>query len=166
MACRNSPWLLAIFRLCFNDDTLFLNKFFISSLVIVVYASNIFALVTMISQWLPVFSNFMPLSHKQNVKEHVSSKNSCTWWGFKYHVISRAIAHATLSRKTLTSSGVNEAATLFSAVQSICQITWCMHSSIAFTWGFLTIVGICFIPYDSHRCSKCRLNSLPFSYIT
>jgi hypothetical protein len=28
------------------------------------------------------FSNFAPVSHKQNVKEHVLSKNGCTWGGF------------------------------------------------------------------------------------
>jgi hypothetical protein len=32
---------------------------------------------------LPSFSNFAPVSHKRNVKEHVSSKNGCTWGGFK-----------------------------------------------------------------------------------
>ena len=40
-----------------------------------------------------------------------------------------------------------------------------MHSNIAFACGFLTVVGLCFIPYDSHRCSKCNLNLDLLSYI-
>ena len=56
-------------------------------------------------------------------------------------------------------------AILISAVRSICPITWCTRSNIAFACGFLTVVGLRFIQYESHRCSKCNLNSLPLSYI-
>ena len=41
-----------------------------------------------------------------------------------------------------------------------------MCSNIAFAYGFLTVVGLCFIPYGSHRCSKCNLNSDPLSWIS
>jgi hypothetical protein len=34
-----------------------------------------------------------------------------------------------------------------------------------FARGFLTVVGLCLIPYDSHRHLKCSLNSLPLLYI-
>jgi hypothetical protein len=34
-----------------------------------------------------------------------------------------------------------------------------------FPCGFLTVVGLSLIPYDSHRYSKCSLNSLPLLYI-
>jgi hypothetical protein len=40
-----------------------------------------------------------------------------------------------------------------------------MHSNIAFACGFLIVIGLCLIPYDSHRNSKISLNSLPLSYI-
>ena len=39
-----------------------------------------------------------------------------------------------------------------------------MHSNIAFACGFLIVVGLCVIPYESHRYSKFNLNSLPLSY--
>ncbi len=35
---------------------------------------------------------------------------------------------------------------------------------MSFACGFLTVVGLCVMPYDSHRYLKCSLNSLPLSY--
>ena len=61
--------------------------------------------------------------------------------------------------------GVTESAMSNSAVRNICPRTWWTCSSIAFAWGFLTVVGLRFMPYESHRCSKCNLNSLPLSYV-
>jgi hypothetical protein len=75
------------------------------------------------------------------------------------------MAHAALSIKTSTSSGTTDLAISNSTVRSICPITWCTRSNIAFACGFLTVVGLRLIPYESHRCSKCNLNSLPLSYI-
>ncbi len=75
------------------------------------------------------------------------------------------MAHAALSRKTSTSSRTTDLTISISAVHSICPITWCTCSNIAFACGFLTVVGLCLTPYESHRCSKCNLNSLPLSYI-
>ncbi len=63
------------------------------------------------------------------------------------------------------SSGVTESAISDSAVHSICPSTWCTHSNIPFACGFLTVVGLRLIPYDSHRYSKWSLNSLPLLYI-
>ena len=39
-----------------------------------------------------------------------------------------------------------------------------MRFNIAFTCGFLIVVGLCLMPYESHRYSKFNLNSLPLSY--
>jgi hypothetical protein len=61
--------------------------------------------------------------------------------------------------------GIAESAISVLAVLSIYLRTWCMHSNMPFACGFLTIVGLNFIPYDLHRYSKYSLNSLPFSYI-
>jgi hypothetical protein len=36
-------------------------------------ASSVLVLIATISQSLPVFSNFVPVSHKRNVEEHVLS---------------------------------------------------------------------------------------------
>ncbi len=60
---------------------------------------------------------------------------------------------------------VTDLAISISAVRSICLMTWCTHSNVAFAWGFLTMVGLCFIPYDLHRYLKCSFNSLPLLYI-
>jgi len=74
------------------------------------------------------------------------------------------MAHAALSRKSSASSGVTQLAVSISAVRSICPRTWCTCSKIAFACGFLIVVGLCLIPYESHRYSKFSLNSLPLSY--
>ncbi len=60
------------------------------------------------------------------------------------------MAHAALSRKTLTSSGVTESAILISAVHNICPMTWWARSNIAFACGFLIVVGLRLISYESH----------------
>ncbi len=39
-----------------------------------------------------------------------------------------------------------------------------MRSNIAFACGFLIVVGLHLIPYESHRYSKFNLNSLSLSY--
>ncbi len=75
------------------------------------------------------------------------------------------MAHAALSRKTSTSLGVIESAISNSAVRSICPSTWCTRSNIPFARGFLNVVGLRVIPYESHRYWKCNLNSLPLLYI-
>ena len=74
------------------------------------------------------------------------------------------MAHAALSRKTSTSSGFTESAMSVSAVRSICPRTWCTCSKIAFACGFLIVVGLRLIPYESHQYLKFNLNSLPLSY--
>jgi hypothetical protein len=76
------------------------------------------------------------------------------------------MAHAVLSRKTSTSLGVIESAISISAVHSICPMTLCTRSNMPLAHGFLTVVGLCLIPYDLHRYSKCSLSSLPLFCIS
>jgi hypothetical protein len=40
-----------------------------------------------------------------------------------------------------------------------------MRSQMAFACGFLIVVGLRFMPYESHNDSKCNLNSDPLLYI-
>ncbi len=75
------------------------------------------------------------------------------------------MAHAALSRKTSTSSGVTDLAILSSGVHNSCAKTWCTHSNIAFACEFLIKVGLHLIPYDSHSYLKFNLNSLPLLHI-
>ncbi len=75
------------------------------------------------------------------------------------------MAHAGLPRKTSTSLGVTESAISNSAACSICPSTWFTRSNMPFACGFLTMVGLCLIPYDSYRYSKWSLISLPLLYI-
>jgi hypothetical protein len=65
------------------------------------------------------------------------------------------MAHAALSRKTLMSLGVTDL-----AITSVLLLD-IRIPKIAFACGFLTVVGLCLTPYDSHRYSKCSLNSQP-----
>ncbi len=146
MNCCDSPWLIAILGLCFAKDTPFHHWYFISDFVIIVNVSSVFVLIATISQWLPVCSNFLPVSHKQNVKKHVLSKNGCTWWGFKYCVIGRAHCPCSVVKKNIDIIGGNWLAISISAVRSICPRTWCTCSNGAFACGVLTVVGLCFIP--------------------
>ncbi len=76
------------------------------------------------------------------------------------------MAHAVLSRRTLTPLGVTEMVILISAVHSICLRTWCTCSNIAFACGFLIVVGLrlILIQHESNRYSKFNLNSLPLLY--
>ncbi len=89
----------------------------------------------------------------------------CTWRSFNDFVIGRANGPCRLSRKTSMSLWVTDLAISSSAVHNICARTWCTHSKITFACGFLTMVGLCLISYDSHRHSKFSLNSLPLSCI-
>ncbi len=52
-----------------------------------------------------------------------------------------------------------------SEMRIIVPRTWWMHSQMAFACGFLIVVGVCFMPYDSHNVSKCNLNSDLLLYI-
>ena len=75
------------------------------------------------------------------------------------------MAHHTFVRIVSMSLGATESAKSISEVQIIVITTWFIHSSIAFTCGFLMLFGLGFTPYDSHRVLKWSLNSLPLSNI-
>ncbi len=71
--------------------------------------------------------------------------------GFKYCMIGTANGPSCIVKEDIDIIRGQE-------MHNICPRTWCMRSSIAFTCGFFTMVGLCFLPYESHRCSKCNLN--------
>ncbi len=73
------------------------------------------------------------------------------------------MAHDTFVRIVSMSLGATESAISISEVQTIVIITWKIRSRIAFACGFLMLVVLGFIPYDSHRVIKWSLNSLPLS---
>jgi hypothetical protein len=75
------------------------------------------------------------------------------------------MAHAASDKKTLMSLGFTVSAISISAVRSMVITTAWIRSSIAFACGFLTLVGLRFMPYESQRARKWSLNSLPLSYI-
>ncbi len=71
------------------------------------------------------------------------------------------MAHAAADKKTSMSLGFSELAILISAVRSMFITTAWIRSSIAFSCGFLTLVGLRFMSYESHRARKWSLNLLP-----
>jgi hypothetical protein len=75
------------------------------------------------------------------------------------------IAYAALSMNVLMSAGWTESAMSNSEVRIMVSKTWWMRSQMAFACGFLIVVGLCFMPYESHNVSKCNLNSYMLSYI-
>ncbi len=75
------------------------------------------------------------------------------------------IAHAALSMNVSMSAGSTDSAMSISEVRIIVPRTRWMRSHMAFAWGFLIVVGLRFMPYESHSVSKCNLNSDPLSYI-
>ncbi len=75
------------------------------------------------------------------------------------------IAHAALSMNVSMSAGWTEFAMSNSEVRIIVPKTWCTRSQMAFACGFLIVVGLRLMPYESHNVSKCNLNSDPLSYI-
>jgi hypothetical protein len=76
------------------------------------------------------------------------------------------MAHAASDRKTLMSLGFTELPISISAVHNMFITTACICSSMAFACGFLTLVGLRFMPYVLHRAGKRSLNSLPFLHIS
>jgi hypothetical protein len=50
MNCSDSPWLFAIHRLCFADDTFIYQQYFITDLVSLVNTFSVLALIALIGQ--------------------------------------------------------------------------------------------------------------------
>ena len=112
---------------------------------------------------LPVISNFGPVGYEGYVKQHIPSKYCHAWGGFDDCVIGGVNGPCHLVKEDINVIGGYWAMSI-SAVHSICHKTWCACSNIAFACGFLIRVGLCLIPYESHRYLKFNLNSLPLSY--
>ncbi len=75
------------------------------------------------------------------------------------------MAYVASDKKTSTSLAFMVLAISSSDVRNMFPRTAWICSSIAFACGFLTLVGIHFIPYVSHRDGKWSLNLLPLLYI-
>ena len=158
MNWHDGPWFTVIMSFCFAEDTIFPYKYFTTNFIIIIYSWVVFMFSVKISSALPVVSNFVPVSYVGDVEQQIPSKYCCTWGGVKYWMVGRANGPSQVG-----SLGATEVAMSISAVQSIIIMTWCTCSSIAFTWGFLTLVGLRLMPYESHKASKWSLNSLPLS---
>ncbi len=90
------------------------------------------------------------------------------WWNTKsgrgctaVERIWTTIPHAALSMNVSMSAGATDLGMFISE----CPRTEWMRSHMAFAWGFLILVDLRFMPYESHNVSKCNLNSDPLSYI-
>jgi hypothetical protein len=90
MNCRDSPWLFAVWALCFAEDTFFCQQNLIANFVIIVNLLAIFACRVKIDLTLPVISYFVLVGYEWNVEEHVMPKYCRTWRGFKDCMIGRA----------------------------------------------------------------------------
>jgi hypothetical protein len=87
--CCDSPWLFAVWAFCFAEDASLLHQNLIANLVIIINLHAVLVCCVKIGLVLPVISNFVPVSYKQDVKKHIVSKYFCTWRGFKNFVIGR-----------------------------------------------------------------------------
>ena len=152
--------ITVISAFCFAENTIFMHEYFLANFVIPIDTCLVFMSCVAISLALAIIPYFVPVSYERYVKEHVPSKDCCTWWGFLYRVIGRASGPCGICEKIATSLSLTVSAMSISAVQSIPMIVWCTRSSIAFACGFLTLVSLRFNPYESHRVSKWSLNSL------
>ncbi len=90
MNCRYSPWLFAVWALCFVEDSILYQQNSIVNFVIIVVTFFVFAVCAKISLALPVISNFVPVGYEGYVKEHVLSKYCRTGGGFEDFVIGGA----------------------------------------------------------------------------
>ncbi len=163
MNCCYSPWLIVLWALCFAEDSILYHQNSITNFVIVVDVLFIFAFCAKISLALPVISYYVPFGYEGYVKEHFLSKYCHAWGGFE--VISGANGPCRIVKEDINVIGgywighIN-----FSCAQYLSKYLWCTHSNIAFVCGFLFVVGLRLILYESHRYSKFKLNSLPLLY--
>ncbi len=118
-----------------------------TNFVIPIMAYVIFSLCVEDCLMLPVFSNFIPVSKEGYVEQHLGPII------VQYGKLSK-MTHAAFVRNAAMSSVTTVSAMSSSVVWSIIVISQFTLSNIAFTCGFLTLVGLCLIPYDSQRASK------------
>jgi hypothetical protein len=70
-----------------------------------------------------------------------------------------------LAMNVSISAGCTESAMSNSDVRIMVPKTWWTRSQMTFACGFFIVVGLRFMPYESHNVSKSSLNSDPLSYI-
>ncbi len=90
MNCHYSPWLFALWALCFAEDSIVYHYNSIANFVIIVVAFFVFRFCAKISLVLPVISNFVPIGYEGYGKEHVPSKYCCAGGGVEDCVIGGA----------------------------------------------------------------------------
>ncbi len=73
--------------------------------------------------------------------------------------------HTAFDRRTSMSLAFTDSAISSSFVHNLFVTTAWIRSSIAFAWGFLTLVGLRFTPCVLHRAQKWSLNLRPFLHI-
>jgi hypothetical protein len=73
-----SPWFFVKFGLCFVEDAIFGNKYFVTNMVIVVNTPGDFPGYDLLV--IACDLQFSPVSHEQYVKEHISSPRLVRLW--------------------------------------------------------------------------------------
>ncbi len=156
MNWRDCPRITFIPAFRFAEDTIFAQQYFISGLIVPVDSGIVFPCSVLVCLILSVFPYFLPVSKKGNIKQHVPSKNSCTWWGFSTVWSVEWTTHAAFVRKSAMSLSLTVSAMSSSAVRSIVMIVWCTHSSIAFACGFWHWLAYA-LDHMNHRESQCEI---------
>jgi hypothetical protein len=123
MNCHDSPWVLALWALCFAEDTFLCQQNLIANFVIIINSFAFFACRIKIDLMLPVTFNFVPVGYERNVEEHIATKYCHTWGGFKNCVIGRANGPCCIVKELSTSSGVIVLAISSLDVHNICAGT-------------------------------------------
>ena len=83
------PWFWLFRTLCFAEYTIFQDQYFTTNCIIIINAFLIFTDCILISLALPIVSYFFSVSYERYIEQHISSKDCCTWRGFKYRMIGR-----------------------------------------------------------------------------
>ena len=138
--------------LSLSQIPIFMYKDFTSHYIIIVASLGIISCHIMISLLLALLPNFIPVSKEENIKHH--NMMGCAH-------CPRCICQEILVILCVTVSDMSS-----SEVHNIATITWCKCSSMAFTCGFLILVGFWIRPHVLHRSWKWHLNSLPLSFMT
>ena len=102
-----------------------------------------------------------------NPNKNVSSKDCCTWWGFQYCVVCWVNFPCSIVNECVNVSRFNQFSHVYfrGANHGFEDLMVVVTEQMAFAWGFLIVVGLSFMPYDSYNVSKYNLNSNPLSYI-
>ncbi len=74
----------------FEEDTIFMQQYFIAGLIDPVYMHPVFLVHVFVCLFLSVCPYFRPVSKERDIEQHILSKSCFTWWYFKNCVIGRA----------------------------------------------------------------------------